>query len=144
MKNICVVVCLVWSCSAGAYSNWLTLVGDPLDATIGIIEVDPTTKKVAGERSSILIRVSRPQERISTDGVPFRSYQASVEFDCTQRSARFLSVDFYEQPMWLGKPHKSLVYGPTQIRPLAFRFFEPNPLYKLMRAACRHVDEPRS
>lgn len=139
MNKSCILACLAGLfCSAGALanSNWLTIMGDPLDAGAGTIEIDPTSRAIQGDRRSLLIRVSRPQERTSTDGVSFRSYLASVEFDCIQRNARFLSVDFYQQSLWQGTPHKSMVYGSAQIRPLVFRFFEPNPLEKLLQAAC--------
>ena len=136
MKFVCAVAGLALSCSAFANSNWLTIVGNPLDPAAATIDIDPTGITPQGERRTMMLRVSRPQERVSTDGVAFRSYLATVEFDCVQRTARFLTVDFYQQSAWQGKPHKSMVYGPTQIRPLAFRFFEPNPLEKLVQAAC--------
>ena len=143
MNKNCVLVYLVGvvcSCSALANSNWLTIVGDPLDAATGTIEIDPASGSFYGERRTMLLRVSRSQERTSTDGIVFRSYIASVEFDCIQRNARFLAADFYQQSLWHGTPHKNMVYGPSQVRPVAFRFFEPNPLEKLVQAACPKVN----
>ena len=140
MKKILATVCLIWACWAhadpNANRNWLTVVGDRLDPSVGTIEIDPSAISVAGDQRVMVLRVSRPQERVSADGVAFRSYLANVQFDCVQKDARFIPVDFFEQSLWQGKPHKSMAYGPTQIRPVAFRFFEPNPLEKLVRAAC--------
>ena len=144
MKLICAVACLIWSCGASASSNWLTIMGNPLDPAVATIEIDPTQLSPQGERRTMMLRVSRPQQRISTDGVAFRSYLANVEFDCVQRNARFISVDFYELSGWQGKPHKSMAYGPAQIRPLAFRYFEPNPLEKLVQAACPNANAPKN
>jgi hypothetical protein len=138
VNKIFAAVCLMWACCAQANpnSNWLTVVGDRLDPAVGTIEIDPNAISVVGDQRTMLVRVSRPQERVSSDGVAFRSYLANVQFDCVQKNARFVSVDFFEQWLWQGKPHKSMAYGPTQIRPVLFRFFEPNPLEKLVRAAC--------
>ena len=140
MKKIFAVCWLAWGCAASANPNWLTIVGDPLNPAVAIIQIDLNAAIVASDQRTMFVRVSRPQERTSNDGVIFRSYHANVLFDCSQKSARFVSVDFYEQALWQGKPHKSMTYGPTQIRPLVFRFFEPNPLEKLVRAACPNAN----
>ena len=140
MKKIFAVCWLAWSCAASANPNWLTIVGDPLDPAVAIIQIDPNAAVVASDQRTMFVRVSRPQQRASTDGVSFRSYHANVLFDCSQKSARFVTVDFYEQALWQGMPHKSMSFGPTQLRPLVFRFFEPNPLEKLVRAACPNAN----
>ena len=138
------LACLVCSCSAFANSNWLTMAGDPLDAGASTIEIDPTSASPLGDRPMRVLRISYPQEHTSSDGVAFRSYRAQVEFDCTYRNARFVSVDFYEQSIWRGQPHKSIAYGPAPVRPVIFRFFEPSLLEKLVQAACHAATSPKN
>ncbi len=123
--------------SAIAQTSWLTVVGDSADPKIDTIEVDPIAIATDGAMRTMRIRVSRPLERTSTDGVVFMSYRAVVLFDCNTRSARFLSADFYRSALWQGEPNDSVVYAANVVRPLAFRGFEPNPVVRIVRAACQ-------
>ncbi len=116
---------------------WLTVVGDAADASLDTIEVDPVAISTSGAERSMRIRVSRTRERTSTDGVVFTSYRAVVLFDCGKRSARFLSADFFRAPLWQGEAHESIVYASNLPRPMVFRGIEPNPLQRIIRAACQ-------
>lgn len=137
------IVTFLYACAAcaagwaGAQTPWLTVVGDPADTSADTIEVDPVAVAVDGPMHTMRVRVSRPRERTSTDGIVFMSYRAVVLFDCNLRTARFLSADFFRLPLWTGSPHESIVYASNLIRPMVFREIEPNPLQRIIRAACQ-------
>lgn len=75
--------------------------------------------------------------RTSSDGIPFRSYSATVLVDCSAKSARFVNATFYMMPLWEGKPHTTLTYSAAEVRPMLFRSIEPNPAARIIRAACQ-------
>ena len=121
-------------------STWLTMRGEPDDAANDVVQVDVESIDGKAEMRTMLVRVSRAQQRTSRDGVVFRSYLSVVEFDCAKSSARFLSADFYSLPLWRGAAHQSLVYGRDQVRPMVFRDMTPNPSERIIRAACKSGD----
>lgn len=132
---------LLWSLLGSAsalhaQSAWFTVLGDPQEPGINTIEVDPVPVSVEGEMRVMKVRVSRSAERTSWDGVPYRSYTSTVQFDCADKSARYLSLDFYKEPLWKGKPHKTSTYPEGKVRQMAFRDVTPNPTERLIRAAC--------
>jgi hypothetical protein len=134
------IITLVWACLAClavAQTPWLTVVGDAADASVDTIEVDPVAVATDAAMRTMRVRVSRLRERTSTDGVAFMSYRAVVLFDCNQRTARFLSAEFFRAPLWQGDPHESIVYAANLVRPMVFRGIEPNPLQRIVRAACQ-------
>lgn len=134
-RNTALLALLSWS-SASGQAGWLTFVGNPGDARGDLLEVDSQSRKASAKGSTLDIRVSRVSLRTSTEGVPFRSYTATVLVDCAEKTARFLTASFYMMPLWEGKPHKTLIYSPSEVRPLLFRFFEPNPLPRIFKATC--------
>ena len=89
------------------------------------------------------VRVSRSAQRVSRDGVAFRSFEAEVVFDCARDGARFISADFYSLPPWQGESHKSLVYPNGSVRPMDFRGIEPNPRSRIIRAACQGAGDTK-
>ena len=128
----------LWSGSPlHAQTAWFNIVGDPEDAAVNTVEVDPTPVSVNGSTRVLRVRVSRSAERVTWDGVPYRSYVSEVVFDCAGNTARYAWLDFYGQPNWKGEPHKRLVYGPGETRPMRFLDVEPNPYQKIIRAACQ-------
>ena len=133
---------LLWSLLGSAsalhaqQSSWFTVLGDPQEPAINTIEVDPVPVSVEGEVRVMKIRVSRSLPRTSWDGVPYRSYTSTVKFDCADKSARYLSLDFYKEPLWKGKSHKTSTYPEGSVRQMAFRDVTPNPTERLIRAAC--------
>lgn len=136
MKKLLIWLCL-WACSSlHAQSDWFNVMGDPADETVNTIEVDPTPVSVSGETRIMRIRVSRSADRVSWEGIPYRSYVSEVLFDCINHTARYISVDFYSQPAWKGTPSKRSVYSPSEPRPVQFRDVEPNPYQRIIRAAC--------
>ncbi|SFU33030.1 hypothetical protein SAMN05216350_101355 [Polaromonas sp. YR568] len=120
-----------------AQTTWFNVLGDPHDANVNTIEVDPVPVAVNGELKTMKIRVSRSEQRKSWDGVPYRSYTSTVVFDCAHKSARYVSLDFYMEPAWKGASHKTSTFTPEVKRPMEFRDVTPNPTQRLVRAACR-------
>jgi hypothetical protein len=120
-----------------AQAAWFTVLGDPQEPAVNTIEVDPVPVSVQGEVRTMKIRVSRSTQRTSWDGVHYRSYASTVLFDCANKSARYVSLDFYLQPLWKGESHKTSTYPEGVIRRMEFRDVTPNPRQRLIRAACR-------
>lgn len=129
--------CLWWGTLAQAGTEWFNVMGDAADESVNTIEVDPTPVSITGETRIMRVRVSRSQDRINWDGVPYRSLVADVLFDCPQVSARYLSIDYYRLPAWKGEPWLRRVYSQTEARMMQFREVEPNPYPRIIRAACR-------
>ena len=121
---------------AAETTTWFTVIGDPTLPGETTIQVDPVPLAVSETQRTMVVRVSRPKERTSQDGVRFRSFESQVLFDCKARAARFIRADFYREPLWAGTSYKSLVYPTDRIRPMAFREIEPNPAERIIRAAC--------
>lgn len=132
-------VFLLWGVAAvsvRAETNWFTVLGDTSDPLATTVAVDPVPQSVQGEQRTMRVRVNRPVERVTRDGVRFRSFQSSVLFDCTQKTARYVSVDFFLQPLWAGETYKSVTYPASDIRAMEFREVNPNPRDRIIRAAC--------
>lgn len=137
---------LFWGLLGGAsvlhaQAAWFTVLGDPQDPALNTIEVDPVPVSVQGELRTMKIRVSRSLPRTSWDGVPYRSYTSTVRFDCANKTARYLSLDFYKEPLWQGEPHQTSTYPEGVVRHMAFRDVTPNPTQRLIRAACRPAEK---
>ncbi|MEO7887710.1 MAG: surface-adhesin E family protein [Polaromonas sp.] len=128
----------VWAAPAApaAPAIWFTVTGDPQDPTVNTIEVDPTPVAANGDMRAMQVRVSRAQSRTSWDGVPYRSYVSTVLFDCADKSAKYVTLAFYLQPLWKGESHKTVTYNNDVVRPMAFRDVTPNPTERIIRAAC--------
>ena len=141
MRRILILCCLLgWSCVQGqglGQNAWLTVIGDPADPAVNTIEVNPVAVATQGQLRTMQLRVSRSAQRMSQDGVAFRSFEAEVVFDCARDGARFISADFYMLPLWQGESHKSLRYPNESVRPMEFRGIEPNPRSRIIRAACK-------
>jgi hypothetical protein len=120
--------------SALAQNQWFTVTGHPEVTDKDTVQVDPIS--VSAHHKSLNIRVSRDAMRTSWDGVPYRSYTATVLIDCNLKSGRYLSLHFYMQPVWMGESHKSVVYPDAVIRPMRFLDMAPNPTERIIRAAC--------
>ena len=122
-----------------AANDWLTLTGfmdEPFDSHQNVVQANAQSIKEAGTARTMQIRVSRSLSRLSWDGVPHRSYVATVEFDCVQKTARYQSVAYYLQPAWRGEVSQTSVYPAGQYRPIALRDIHPNPTARIIRAAC--------
>ncbi|MGE0332179.1 MAG: surface-adhesin E family protein [Ramlibacter sp.] len=137
MKTALFLLCL-WCTQAMAQTppNWFTVLGDRADPTLNTIEVDPAPLENSDAGRIMNIRVSRSAQRTSWDGVPYRSYNARVMFNCTEGKAYYLSLTFYNQPLWQGASHRTSTYTPDNPRPMLFLDVEPNPTQRIIKAAC--------
>ena len=136
MKKI-IAVLSVAACSGVWASNaWLTVLGDPDDLSVNTIEVDPIPVSLPGLQRIMHVRVSRSAPRINWDGVPYRSYESKVLFECDKHKARYVSIVFYLQPGWTGVSHRTSEYSKADARRMEFRDVKPNPTLRIIRAAC--------
>lgn len=123
-------------CQAEAQTDWFTVTGNPRDASVDTVEVDPVAIQTHGALKTMNVRVSRATERLNWEKVPYRSYESQVVFDCRARKAEYLFATFYPVPLWQGPPHKVADYANDR-RPMRFLDVEPNPTNRIIRAACR-------
>lgn len=121
---------------AHAQSQWLTIMGDPANAAAETIQVDPAPVSVSGDHRTMRVRVSRSAQRVNAQGIPYRSFESTVEFDCVSNTARYLEMSFYMRPGWTGPVHKKVDYSANLPRWMTFRGIEPNPNRRIIRAAC--------
>src|SRR3954471_15837778 len=104
LPRLIVCVLLVPALQAqGEVINWHLVHGDPADVAVNTILVDP----VPAERSeasmrTLYVRVSRAVARTSWEGVPYRSFESTVLFDCRRNTARYLAIAYYAEPVWRG------------------------------------------
>jgi len=119
-------------------SNWFTVMGDATNPTVNTIEVDPAPVEVSDAGRTMHIRVSRSSQRISWDGIAYRSYRARVLVNCTEGKAWYLSLDFHRDPLWHGTAYRTSTFTREQQtqRPMLFLDVEPNPTQRIIRAAC--------
>ncbi|RZJ24166.1 MAG: hypothetical protein EOO54_10285 [Haliea sp.] len=115
--------------------TWFTVLGDPDDPLANTIQVNPVPLSIEGEQRTMKVRVNRSAQRRNWDGLPYRSYESVVLFNCVNHTARYLAADFYLEPGWKGDVVRA-TYPQEPIRAMAFRDVEPNPTLRIMRAAC--------
>lgn len=136
-KNILWATALLLPTLAFGEPVWFTLAGDPLDERADTIVIDVASLKRSQNLQSMTVRVSRRHERRSNfTGYSFRSYAALAQIDCAKQTARLIDTTFYAEPLWEGTP-KGFVEFEDKNVPLALREFDPNPMPRLMRAACQ-------
>jgi len=130
------LACLLLAGAALAQPLWFTVLGDPANPAVDTIEVDPSPVSVTPDAQTMRVRVSRAQLRKNWEGVPYRSYESEVVFDCTSRKARYTTMVFYMQPLWQGPSHNTSTYTRDNPRWMEFRDVRPNPNRQIIRAAC--------
>ncbi|RYY95237.1 MAG: hypothetical protein EOO24_23230 [Comamonadaceae bacterium] len=116
---------------------WFTVIGNPNAPDVDTVQVNPVAIASTPERKTMYVRVSRAAQRNNWEGVPYRSYESQVAFDCRARKASYLIASFYMAPLWAGDPHNTTDYT-DKPRPMLFRDVEPNPTQRIVRAACRN------
>ena len=134
--KLVLLACLLWAGLAWGQTAWFTVLGDPANPAVDTIEVDPSPLSVTVETQTMRVRVNRDKQRKNWEGVPYRSYESDVVFDCAHKKARYASMVFYMQPLWQGKPHNTSAYTRENPRWMEFRDVSPNPSSKIIRAAC--------
>ncbi|CAA2099327.1 hypothetical protein VVAX_00181 [Variovorax paradoxus] len=121
---------------AHAESGWFTVVGDPQDKVADTVQVDPDRVTPPEDARTMNLRVSRATARFNWDGIPYRSYESRVVFDCQSRRASYVAARFYIAPLWQGEPHHVADYSASP-KPVLFLDMKPNPTARIVRAACR-------
>lgn len=124
---------------AAGEHNWLTIVGDAVRTDIDTIQVDVKPVAIKANIRLMNLRLSRAKERINGDGIPFRSFEAIVEFDCLNNTARYTRTQFFARPLWTA-PTRLMNFPSNDVRAMAFREIEPNPNDRIIRAACDFDD----
>jgi hypothetical protein len=119
-----------------AQANWFTLTGDPRNPAVDTVQINPEATPSPDNRKLMVVRVNRASPRVNWDGMPYRSYEAQVVFDCRARRAWYRSASYYTTPLWAGAPQATAGYA-NRLRPMLFRDIEPNPTFRIVRAACR-------
>ncbi len=133
---IAVLIALTGSCAVASTDVVLfTILGNPADPNADTILIDPTPVEVKGPFRWMTLHMNRARQRVSTDGISFRSFTSIVEFNCDKGTARFAKTQFYNDPLWTS-PGQSFNYPPTMVRPMAFRDVNPNPVERVIKAAC--------
>lgn len=133
------LVLLAWTACqapAEAETRWFTVTGNPGDALVDTVQVDPVAVHVKGGFKTMKLRVSRASPRLNWEQLPYRSYEARVVFDCRARKGSYVYAIYYAVPLWAGDPHNVTDYAGNP-RPMLFRDIEPNPTDRIVRAACR-------
>ncbi len=125
---------------AAAEPAWFTVAGDPLDRSADTVQVDLSGVKQGVARAEggieLTVRVNRSAPRYNWDGVPYRSYESRVVFDCSAKSGAYVQARYYAEPLWRGASHHEADYADAP-RPMRFSEMSPNPSARLVRAACR-------
>ena len=122
-------------CSQLHAAPWFTVAGDSRNPAVDTVDVDPVVVSATGEYKTMNVRVSRAGQRINWDGVPYRSYESQVVFDCRAHIGEYIVVTYYMEPLWRGAPHRTIDYV-LNPRPMLFKDMEPNPTERIIRAAC--------
>jgi hypothetical protein len=134
--SVCLILFHVNSAQAG--DNWLTLVGDPKDPSADYIQLNPAGFLREKNSRTVPVRVSRAHTRTSKEGIVFRSFEGLAAVDCKNRTARIMQASFYSEPKFKGRPFRSEVFRPDDVRPLAFREISGKPAQAAIKliAAC--------
>ena len=138
MKKVLLGLSLAVAVSAQCFAetNWFTIMGDKTDPTLDTIEVDAVLVSIHGSRRIMQVRTSRSAPRTNWDGIPYRSFKATVEFDCIEKTAEYQQITYYMQPAWAGESHISTSYTKSEPRSMRFRDVKPNPVERIIKAAC--------
>lgn len=135
MKSVVLAAALI-SATAGAQSStWLTVVGDPGNASTDTVEVDATSAVAFESMRLVKLRVNRGTARNAFDGKPFRSYYSTAMVDCKENKAWHRSISLFSGPLWQGQM-RIHDYVESDGRNLAFADMADNPRDRLIRAAC--------
>lgn len=136
-RQVLTLACLL-ACPYGfAQTYWLTVLGDPHDVTVDTVEVDPRPLSVNAQLRTLRVRVNRAAPRASREGVPYRSFESQVVFDCANMTARYAVITYYMLPVWRGPSHMTSHFPESQPRWVEFRSLQPNPTARIIRAACQ-------
>ncbi|APW38386.1 hypothetical protein RD110_15275 [Rhodoferax koreense] len=115
--------------------SWFSITGDPLDPAVETVQVAPDTVVVFGDMRVMKIRTNRAAVRKGFDGLPFRSYESSVQIDCTTREANFRRLELFDDALWRGAG-RVLDFANAAMPRMLFQDMRPNPVERIVQAAC--------
>ena len=116
-------------------AHWLTMAGDLTTPQVDTVEVSPDSVTVFKNLRVMKIRTNRAANRITYDGLPYRSYHGTVHIDCDAKQARFRQMRYFLGPLWTGEA-RNVEYPEGDMPPVAFRDLNPNPVARIVQAAC--------
>lgn len=124
--------------AGGARRNeeWLTIHGFPEVPDGDLVQINPTAQPWQ-DQVAVDLRVSRSAMRMNYRNVPYRSYQGMAVFDCVRRKGWYLSLQYYQEPLWRGPVTARLDFREHEA-PVTFAGVPGDPADKLVRAACRN------
>ncbi|WP_415267972.1 surface-adhesin E family protein [Acidovorax sacchari] len=120
---------------ASRAGEWLTIHGFPEVPDGDLVQINPTAQHWQ-DQVAVDLRVSRSGMRINYRNVPYRSYQGMAVFDCVRRKGWYLSLQYYQEPLWRGPVTARLDFKEHEA-PVTFAGMPGEPADKLVRAACR-------
>ncbi|PVY66373.1 hypothetical protein C8E08_3780 [Paracidovorax citrulli] len=116
--------------------EWLTIHGFPEVPNGDLVQIDPTAQQWQ-DQIAVDLRVSRSSMRMNHRKLSYRSYQGMAVFDCVRRKGWYLSLQYYQEPLWRGPVTARLDFREHEA-PVTFTGVPGNPADKLVRAACRN------
>ncbi|AVS61651.1 hypothetical protein C8241_07930 [Paracidovorax avenae] len=115
--------------------EWLTIHGFPEVPDGDLVQINPTAQQWQ-DQIAVELRVSRSGMRMNYRNVPYRSYQGMAVFDCRRHKGWYLSLQYYQEPLWRGPVTARLDFKEHEA-PVTFAGMPGEPADKLVRAACR-------
>ncbi len=115
--------------------EWLTIHGFPEVPDGDLVQINPTAQQWQ-DQIAVDLRVSRSGMRMNYRNVPYRSYQGMAVFDCRRHKGWYLSLQYYQEPLWRGPVTARLDFKEHEA-PVTFAGMPGEPADKLVRAACR-------
>ncbi len=115
--------------------EWLTIHGFPEVPDGDLVQINPTAQQWQ-DQIAVDLRVSRSGMRLNYRNVPYRSYQGMAVFDCVRRKGWYLSLQYYQEPLWQGPVTARLDFKEHEAA-VTFAGMPGEPADKLVRAACR-------
>jgi hypothetical protein len=130
------LACLLAAGAGNAHAqSWFTVLGDIGDTSVDTVQVAPDTVAAFADLRAMTIRTSRGRLRTGFDGASYRSYVAQVHVDCDSRIARFKQLDLFAAPMWTGA-RREFRYADAEMPRMVFKDMQPNPVERIVQAAC--------
>lgn len=126
---------MLFSLPALGSNQWLTLQGDVDDPNTDSVQVAPETITVSEDLRTMQLRVSRSTLRNALDGGQYRSFQATAEINCADRTAFWRRHDYFMMPGWRGASRR-FEHAQGKLPKIAFNSMKPNPVQRIVQAAC--------
>jgi len=135
MRRILAAACAAYLMPGWATESWLTVQGNPTDPAADTVQVAPETIAVFDTLRSVQVRVNRAARRDTYDGGQYQSYRATVEVNCQTKTAQFRRHQYFLVPLWTGES-RIVEHQEGNLPPVMFRSLTPNPVQRIVQAAC--------